>query len=105
MRVLREAPAPSDEQAKEVGAFVGQLAALQCAFNDYKESAFLVDEESDRTKKKEKKKKKKRKKKKDDESRSRHSKHRSESQGRSKLTVDQKVITNANIARRTNHMR
>ena len=39
MRVLREAPAPSDEQANQVGAFGGQLAALQRAFDDYKESA------------------------------------------------------------------
>ena len=46
VRVLREAPAPSDEQANQVGAFGGQLAALQCAFDDYKKSAFSVDEES-----------------------------------------------------------
>jgi hypothetical protein len=35
VRVLREAPAPSDEQANQVGAFGGQLAVLQRAFDDY----------------------------------------------------------------------
>ena len=29
MRVLHETPAPSDEQANQVGAFRGQLAALR----------------------------------------------------------------------------
>ena len=50
--VLREVPAPIDE-------FSGQLAALQCAFDNYKESAFSVDTDSGRSKKKESKKKKK----------------------------------------------
>ena len=50
VRVLREAPAPSDEQANQVRAFGGQLAALQRAFNDYEESAFSVDEDSGRSK-------------------------------------------------------
>jgi len=85
--VLREAPAPSDEQANQVGAFGGQLTALQRAFDDYKESAFSVDEDSGRSKTKKKKKNKA----KDDESSSGHSKHRSKSQGHSKLTEDQKV--------------
>jgi hypothetical protein len=74
VRVLREAPAPSDEQANQVGAFGGQLAALQRAFDDYKESAFSVDEDSGRSKTKKKKKKKK-----DDKSSSGRSKHRSKS--------------------------
>ena len=74
--MLREAPAPSDEQANQVGAFGGQLAALQRAFDNYEESAFSVDEDSGRSKTKKKKKKKK---KKDDESSSGHSKHRSKS--------------------------
>jgi hypothetical protein len=73
VRVLREAPAPSEEQANQVGAFSGQLAALQYAFDDYEESAFSVDEDSGRSKKKESKKTKK-----DDRSRSK-SKHRSKS--------------------------
>jgi hypothetical protein len=72
--VLREAPAPSDEQANQVGALGGQLAALQRAFDDYKESAFSVDEDSGRSKTKKKKKKKK-----DDKSSSGRSKHRSKS--------------------------
>ncbi len=84
MRVLREAPAPSDEQANQVGAVGGQLVALQRAFDDYEESAFSVDEDSGRSKMKKKKKKKK----KDDESSSGHSKHRSKSRGRSKSTED-----------------
>ena len=50
VRVLPEAPAPSDEQANQVGAFGGQLVALQCAFNDYEESAFSVDQDSGRSK-------------------------------------------------------
>ena len=78
MRVLREAPAPSDEQANQVGAFGGQLTALQRAFNDYEESAFSVDKDSGRSKKKESKKTKK-----NDRSRSK-SKHRSKSRGGSK---------------------
>jgi hypothetical protein len=86
VRVLREAPAPSDEQANQVGAFGGQLAALRRAFDNYKESAFSVDEDSSRSKTKKKKKKKK-----DDESSSGRSKHRSKSRGCSKLTEDQKV--------------
>jgi hypothetical protein len=86
VRVLREAPAPSDEQANQVGAFGGQLAALQRAFDDYKESAFSVDEDSSRSKTKKKKKKKK-----DDKSSSGRSKHRSKSRGRSKSTEDRKV--------------
>jgi hypothetical protein len=86
VRVLREAPAPSDEQANQVGAFGGQLAALQCAFDDYKESAFSVDEDSGRSKTKKKKKKKK-----DDENKRGRNKHRSKSRGRSKSTDDQKV--------------
>ena len=73
VQVLREAPAPSDEQANQVGAFSGQLVALQRAFHDYEESAFSVDEDSGRSKKKESKKTKK-----DDRSRSK-SKHRSKS--------------------------
>ena len=73
VRVLREAPAPSDEQANQVGAFGGQLAVLQRAFDDYEEKAFSADEESGKSKKKDKKKKKK----KDDKSRSGRSKHRS----------------------------
>ena len=76
MRVLREAPAPSDEQANQAGAFGGQLAALQRAFEDYKESAFSVDEDSGRSKTKKKKKKKT-----DDDS----------YRGRSKTTKDRKV--------------
>ena len=59
MRVLREAPAPSDKQTNQVGAFSGQLAALQCAFGDYKESAFSADKDSTRSTKKASKKKKK----------------------------------------------
>jgi hypothetical protein len=85
--VLCEAPAPSDEQANQVGAFGGQLAALQCAFDNCKESAFSVDEESVISKKKEKKKKKK----KDDDSRRGRTKHRSKSRGRSISTDDRKV--------------
>ena len=49
VRVLREAPAPSDEQANQVGAFGGQPAALQSTFKDYKESAFSVDKDSGRS--------------------------------------------------------
>jgi hypothetical protein len=86
VRVLCEAPAPSDEQANQVGAFGGQLAALQRAFDDYEESAFSVDEDSGRSKSKKRKKKKK-----DDESSSGRSKHRSKSRGRSKSTEDRKV--------------
>ena len=86
VRVLREAPAPSNEQANQVGAFGGQLAALQRAFDDYEESAFSVDEDSGRSKTKKKKKKKK-----DDESRRGRNKHRSKSRGRSKSTDDRKV--------------
>jgi hypothetical protein len=89
VRLLREAPAPSDEQANQVGAFGGQLAALQRAFDDYEESAFSVDEDSGRSKSK--KKKKKNMKKKDDESSSGRSKHRSKSRGHSKSTKDRKV--------------
>ena len=85
--MLREALAPSDEQANQVGAFGGQLAALQRAFDNYEESAFSADEESGRSKKKEKKKKKK----KDHESRSGRSKHRSQSRGCSKSTDDRKA--------------
>ena len=59
MRVLREAPAPSDEQANQVGAFGGQLAALQRAFDNYKESAFSVDEDSGRSKTKKKRRRRK----------------------------------------------
>jgi len=55
--VLREELAPSDEQANQVGAFSGQLTALQRAFDDYEESAFSVDEDSGRCKKMESKKK------------------------------------------------
>jgi hypothetical protein len=84
--VLREAPVPSDEQANQVGAFGGQLAALQRPFDDYKESAFSVDEESIKSKKKEKKKKKK-----DNDSRRGRTKHRSKLQGRSKSTDDRKA--------------
>jgi len=84
--VLREALAPSDEQANQVGAFGGQLAALQRAFDNYEESAFSVDEDSGRSKMKKKKEKKK-----DDESSRGRSKHRSKSRGRSKSTEDQKV--------------
>ncbi len=57
--MLREAPAPSNEQANQVGAFGRQLAALQRAFDDNEESAFSVDEDSGRSKTKKKKKKKK----------------------------------------------
>ena len=74
MRVLREAPAPNDEQAKQVGAFGGQLAALQRTFNDYKESTFSVDKDSSRSKTKKKKKRKK-----DDERSRGRGKHRSKS--------------------------
>ena len=84
--MLREAPAPSDEQANQVGAFGGQLPALQRAFNDYKESAFSVDADSGRNKMK-----KKTKKKKDDESSRGRNKHRSKSRGRSKSTDERKV--------------
>jgi hypothetical protein len=87
VRVLREAPAPSDEQANQVGAFGGQLAALQRAFDNYEESAFSVDEDSGRSKSKKRKKKKK-----DDESSSGHSKHRSKSRGRSKSTEDLQTL-------------
>ena len=86
VRVLREAPAPSNEQANQVGAFGGQLAALQRAFDDYEESAFSVDEDSGRSKTKKKKKKKK-----DDENKRGRNKHRSKSRGRSKSTDDRKV--------------
>jgi len=48
------------------------IAALQCAFDDYKESAFSVDEDSGRSKMKKKKKKKK-----DDDSSRGRSKHAS----------------------------
>ena len=72
MRVLCEAPAPSNKQANQVGAFGGQLTALQCAFDDYKESAFSVNEDSGRSKIKKKKKKKK-----DDDSSRGRSKHAS----------------------------
>jgi len=88
VRVLREAPAPSEEQANQVGAFSGQLAALQYAFDDYEESAFSVDEDSGRSKKKESKKTKK-----DDRSRSK-SKHRSKSRWRSKLTKPERRVKN-----------
>ena len=54
--VLREELAPTDEQANQVGAFSGQLAALQRAFDDYEESAFSVDKDSGRCKKMESKK-------------------------------------------------
>ena len=87
VRVLREAPAPNDEQANQVRAFGGQLVALQCAFDDYEESTFSVDKDSGRSKKREKKKKKK----KDNESRSGRSKHRSNSRGYSKSTDERKV--------------
>ena len=56
--MLRKAPAPSNEQANQVGAFSGQLAALQRAFDDYKESTFSVDKDSGRSTKKASKKKK-----------------------------------------------
>ena len=59
VRILREALAPSKEQANMVGAVSGQLTALQCAFVDYQESTYLVDEDSSKSKKKESKKKKK----------------------------------------------
>ncbi len=88
VRVLREAPAPSDEQANQVGAFGGQLGALQRAFNDYEESAFSVDKESVKSKKKEKKKKKK---KKDKDSRRGRTKHRSKLCGRRKSTDNRKA--------------
>ena len=91
VRVLREAPAPSDDQANQVGAFGGKLTALQRAFDDYEESAFSVDKDSGRSKKRKKKKKKKKEKKNDNESRSGCSKHHSNSQGCSKLTDDRKV--------------
>jgi len=86
VRVLREAPAPNDEQANLVGAFGGQLAARQRAFDDYEESAFSVDKDSGRSKTKKKKKKKKE----DDSSRGR-GKHCSKLRGRSKSTDDRKV--------------
>ena len=86
VRVLREAPAPIDEQANQVGAFGGQLAALQCAFNDYVESAFSVDADSSRSKMK-----KKTKKKKDNQNSIGHSKHRSKLRGCSKSTDERKV--------------
>ena len=75
MRVLREAPAPSNEQAIQVGAFRGQLTAFQRAFKDYEKIAFSVDEDSGRSKTKKKKKKKK-----DNDSSRERSKHRSKSQ-------------------------
>jgi hypothetical protein len=59
VRVLREAPAPSKEQANLVSAVSRQLAALHRAFDDYEESAYLVDEDSSKSKKKESEKKKK----------------------------------------------
>ena len=86
MRVQREAPAPSDEQANQVGSFGGQLKALQCAFDDYEESAFSVDQDSSRSKMKKKKKKKEVYK-----SSSGCSKHRSKLRGRSKSTEDRTV--------------
>jgi len=86
VRVLREAPAPSDEQANQVGAFGGQLAALQRAFDDYEESAFSVDADSGRSKTKKKSKKKK-----DDANSRGRNKHRSKSRGRSKSTDEPKV--------------
>ena len=75
-----------DEQANQVGAFGGQLAALQRAFDDYEEIAFSVDADSGRSKAK-----KKTKKKKDDESSRGCNKHRSTLRGRSKSTDEQKV--------------
>ena len=85
--VLCEAPAPSNEQANQVGAFSGKLTALQCAFDDYKESVFSVDKESSTSKKKESKNKKKDNKSRcgrSGDSKSRSSKHHSQSCGRCK---------------------
>ena len=59
VRVLQEAPVPSKEQANLVGMVSRQLAALQRAFDDYKESAYSVDKDSYKNKKKKIKKKKK----------------------------------------------
>ena len=59
VRVLQDAPAPSKEQSNLVGGVGRQLAALQRAFGDYKESAYLVNENSYKRKKKESNKKKK----------------------------------------------
>ena len=58
VRLLREAPAPSEEQANLFGAVSGELMALQHAFDDYEESAYSVDEDSGKSTKKKSKKKK-----------------------------------------------
>jgi hypothetical protein len=89
IQTLREALAHRKDEANLVGVVSEQLAALQCAFDDYKESAYLVDEDSSKSKKQESKKKKK-------DTKSRHgcggnsesksSKHRSQLRGRSKST-------------------
>ncbi len=80
-------PADSnEEQANQVGAFGGQLAALQRAFDDYEESAFSVDADSGRSKTKKKKKKMK-----DDDSSRGRSNHRSKSRGCSNSTDERKV--------------
>jgi hypothetical protein len=73
-----------EHTAQKLHTFSGHLAALQRAFGNYEESAFSVDEDSGRSKKMESKKKKK-----DDKSRRGHSKHRSQSRGRSKSTERQ----------------
>ena len=89
VRVLREAPAPNKEQANLVDAVSRKLAALQRAFDDYKESTYLVDEDSRKSKKKESKKKKKGTKSRCNhggDSKSRSSKHCSQSRGRSRST-------------------
>ena len=51
VRVLREAPASSEDQANLVGAVSGQLTALQRTFDDYEESTYSVDEDSYKSKK------------------------------------------------------
>ena len=100
VRGLREAPAPSDEQANQVGAFGGQLAALQRAFDDYKESAFSVDEDSSRSKTREKRRSRKTMKAAEDATNIAASREDAASQ----LTTE-KQKTNANTARRSAHTR
>ncbi len=86
--------------ANQVGAFGGQLAALQRAFDDYKESAFSVDEDSDRSKTREKRRSRKTMKAAEDATNIAASREDAASQ----LTTE-KQKTNANTARRSAHTR
>lgn len=74
MRILKEAPGPTEEQANHVSDFANQLEALQQAmYEDYEESALAAKEE--------KKKKKKHRRSRDPTV---HSRGRSQSRGRTK---------------------